>query len=302
MDIEALQLFVAVAQRGHFTTVAKERSLDPSAVSRAIASLEHELGVRLFQRTTRTIKMTEAGHRYLSRVEPLLEDLEQARGDAVQNSASPSGLLRLTASVAFGQSVLTPLLPEFRTRFPALGLEGIFTDSNLDLVAERIDLAVRLAPSLEGQWVVTKLMDTRYRVVASPGYVKRAGRPKNPAALAQHECLRLSLKGFRTRWLFRNQRGATQTVEVRGDLILSSVLSLKDTAIAGMGPTLLPHWLIDAEIAAGRLIDLFPNFRVTATTFETAAWLLYPSRSYLPAKVRVTIDFLKEKLSGRNRR
>ena len=293
METDQLRLFVDVARRGNFAAVARDRAIDPSSVSRVIAALETELGVRLFQRTTRRVALTEAGDLYLNRVEPLLNDREHARDEILAVSAGPVGTLRLTASVAFGRQCLVPLLPAFRAEFPRLKLELLFSDTNLDLVGERVDLAVRLGPSFDTSLVGVKLCDTRYRVCASPGYLKKCKPLRGPRDLTAHRCVLFALPEFRTRWLFRSRKGELSEVAVDGDLVVSNALALRDCALAGMGPSLLANWLIDEELAAGRLIDLFPSYRVTATDFETAAWLLYPSRTYLPNKVRATIDFLK---------
>jgi DNA-binding transcriptional LysR family regulator len=163
-----VRLLVEVSRRGSFTAVARGRGIDPSSVSRAVAALERELGVRLFERTTRALAPTEAGRLYLARVAPLLEEFDRASDEARSARADPVGALRLTASVAFGQVCLVPLLPAFRGAFPRLGLELLLTDANLDLVADRVDLAVRLAPSFRADVIGTKLFPTRYRVCASP--------------------------------------------------------------------------------------------------------------------------------------
>ena len=299
METDQLRLFVEVARSGNFSAVAKGRAIDPSKVSRVIAALESELGVRLFQRTTRRVALTEAGDLYMHRVEPLLNDLDHAREEILEVSGGPKGTLRLTTSVAFGRQCLVPLLPKFRAQFPQLKLELLLSDTNLDLVGERVDLAVRLGPSFDSSLVGVKLCDTRYRVCASPGYMKKCKPLRHPHDLTGHRCLLVALPEFRTRWLFRNQAGEVSEVAVDGDLVVSNPLALRDCALAGMGPCLLADWLIDEDIAAGRLINLFPRHRVTATDFQTAAWLLYPSRTYLPNKVRATIDFLKRQWENR---
>ena len=172
----------------------------------------------------------------------------------------------------------------------------MLSDAKLDLVAERIDLAIRLGPRIEADVVGVKLFDTSYRVCASPGYVAAAPPLSAPDDLRCHRCLRFTLPEFRTRWLFSGQDGETKEVPVDGDLIVSSALAMRDCALAGLGPALLPDWLIAKDLASGTLADCFPDHRVAATSFDTAAWLLYPSRAFLPNKVRVTIDFLRQRL------
>lgn len=297
MDIETLRIFVRVARRGSFAVVARDCDTDPSSISRAIAALEDELQVRLLQRSTRRMTLTEAGAKYLARVEPLLDEFDEARDDALLVSAQPIGTIRLTASVAFGQKCIAPLLPKLRRAFPDLGVDLVLSDANLDLVSEGIDLAVRLGPSRDSALIGTRLVATRYRVCASPSYLAKArqeGLPvATPADLAAHRCLRLNLPDYRSCWQFRDSTGAISEVAIDGDVLISSPLVLLTCAVSGMGPALLADWMAVDEIAEGELVDLFPGYAATATDFETAAWLLYPSRTYLPRKVRV-VDFLRQ--------
>lgn len=296
METNNLSLLIDVVRRGSFAAAAKERGVDPSSVSRTISALEDELGLRLFQRSTRRMSLTEAGDLYLARIESILDELERARTEAHNVSAAPTGTLRMTTSVTFGETVVLPLLPRFRAFYPALKVEAIFTDANVDLVAERMDLAIRLAPTIEGDFIAAKLMDTRYRVVASPDYIRRTGPIAEPKDISDRACLLFTLRAFRSRWIFRDGAGAQVEVSVHGDITLSPASALRTAAVEGLGPALLPDWLVDADIAAGRLINVFPNHDVTATTFDTAAWLIYPSRVYLPNKVRVMIDFLRSSI------
>ena len=298
MDLTALEVFVEVAQRLSFSEVARNRQVEPSSVSRIIASLETELGERLLHRTTRKSTLTEAGTMYLARVEPLVLQLNDAKREVVAMGRGPMGTLRLSASVAFGQARILPLLAEFRERYPDLTLELRLEDANLDLVDHGIDLAIRLAPGVEANVIISKLMDTRYHVVAAPRWLETHGLA-SPEDLRQHRALRYTLPGFRDRWLFRDEAGDVTMIPVDGDLLISSALGLRDVALAGLGPALLADWLIGSELRSGQLIDCFPAYRVTATEFDTAAWLIYPSRSYLPGKVRVMIDFLREHSVGR---
>jgi len=298
MDAKQARLLVDIAHRGSFAEVARERALDPSSVSRMIASLEAELGFRLFQRTTRRVVLTEAGELYLRRIEAIADEFDQALDEALAVSTGPTGVLRMTTTVAFGEKVIVPLLPRFREAFPAVELDVILSDLNLDLIEDRIDLAMRLGAGVTGDLVVSKLMDTRYHVCASPEYLRREGRPHAPEELAARDCLLFALPGFRTRWMFRGTAGAVTEVPVKGGIIVSGALALRTLALAGAGPALLADWLVSEDIAAGRLVDLFSDHRVTATTFETAVWLLYPSRSFLPQKVRAMIGFLRSRVAS----
>jgi len=296
MDIETLKLAVLVADRGGFASAARQLSLDPSAISRSIAGLEAELGVRLFQRSTRRFSVTEAGARYLARVAPLIEEVERAGSELADARVAPRGRLRLTASVAFGQQCVVPHIGAFRARYPDIALELFLSDAVLDPVDAGMDLAIRLAPSPTGDVISAKLIDTRYRVCASAAFAQQNGALSNPGDLSDLDCLRYTLPEFRSRWLFRDQEGTVQEVPVDGSIMISSALAMRQAARDGLGPALLADWLADDDLRTGRLVDLFPRYRVTATSFETAAYFLYPSRAFLPAKVRVMIDFLRERI------
>jgi DNA-binding transcriptional LysR family regulator len=305
MDLQQLRTFVAVVNQSSFAGAARQLDMAPSAVTRAVAALEQSLGVLLLHRTTRKLALTEPGALYFEQVRALLVSLDRATEEARASTASVSGNLRLTCSVAYGQTVIVPLLPSLHAQHQDLQVELLLTDAVLDLAHDRVDLAVRLganvAPSLVGQ----QLAPVRYHVVASPHYLAQNGRPRTPADLAQCDCLRFALQGFRTQWRFRvlssaNERAAVQAVDVRGWLVLSTALALHRAALDGLGPALLPDWLAGTDLARGTLVDLFPQHEASAGDFDSAVWLLYPARDYLPRRVRVVVDFLKLQL-GRNR-
>lgn len=299
MEITSLRTLLLVAELGSFAAVARRLDVDPSSVSRLVSGLEQELGLRLFQRSTRQLFLTDAGQDYLQRIAPLLDELEAAREDAAGSNARPEGSVRLTASVSFGQTCLVPLLPAFQLAYPGITLELLLDDRNLDLFTNRIDLAIRLAPEPEGDLISTRLMTTRYHVCASPDYVSEHGLLQTPDDLRCHACLRQSLSGFRTRWLFRNTTGEISEVPISGSLVLSNASALRDAAILGLGPALLADWVVRDALSAGQLINLFPNHRVTATSFDTGAWALYPSKRHLPTRLRATLGFLRQHLARR---
>jgi DNA-binding transcriptional LysR family regulator len=296
MDISTLQLFIEVVRQGSFAAVARDRNLDPSSVSRAIANLEEELGIRLFQRTTRQLSPTEAGQLYFERIEPLVEEMQQAIDAATDVSDQPKGKLRVTASVSFGLKCIVPILPEFQRLYPDLSVDLVLTDAVVDLFADRIDLAVRLGPLADSTLIAQQLMRTHYIVCAGPVYLQQSAPLQHPRDIPHHHCLLFPLAGFRSRWLFRASTGEKTEVFVTGRTMISSGVALLQCAIAGMGLALLPNWLVDDDLQSGRLINVFPAYEVTATDFDTAAWLVYPSRAYIPLKVRVLIDFLKQQI------
>jgi len=293
MDTNNLKILIDVARLGSFAAVARLHNLDPSSVSRTVALIEQELGIRIFQRTTRHLSLSEPGEVYLQRIRPVVEELDHARDEATRQRTRPEGTLRLTTSVAFGQVCIVPLLPAFKQAFPELTIDLLMTDTNVDLVRERIDLGLRLGPSIEGDLVCARLARTQYRVCASPAYIKTAAPLVEPGDLEKHSALLFPLPDYRRRWLFRNHAAEVREVPIHGDVIISNALALKEAAIAGLGPVLLADWLVDEDIDQGRLVNVFPGMEVTATTFETAVWIVYPSRAFLPVKVRSTIDFLR---------
>lgn len=298
MDIKTLGMFVDIAHTGSFAAVARKHELDPSQISRAIAALENRLQFRLFKRSTRRLSLTEAGERYLTRIKPVIDELQFAEEEARQINQSPSGVLRITASTAFGQICLLPHLTEFYRHYTNIELELRFTDDNLDLFAEDIDLACRLAPTFQSDLVGIKLFDTHYRVCASPEYLSTAPEISHPEDLTAHKCVVFNLPSYRSRWQFVNKRAQLTEVNIPARLSVSNALALRECLRLGMGPGLIANWLVEKELDDGTLVDVFPKYRVTATDFDTGAWLLYPSRSYLPSKTRAMINFLKTKMQS----
>jgi len=295
MNIQSLNLFKEIAGLGSFAAVARKLDLDPSSVSRTIALLEEQLGIRLFQRTTRRLVLTEAGEIYLNRIAPLLNEFDYALDEAHKVSDGPSGNLRITASVSFGQVCILPHIPEFRDLYPAIKLELQLTDSVVDLVADGVDLACRLAPKFDTSLVGTRLIDSHYQVCVSPDYIESMPTISCPEDLEQHDCLVFMLPEYRSKWTFKDVNSTITSVRIKSNVSISSALALREAARSGMGPVLLADWLVGDDIAQGRLIPLLSEYQVTAENFETAVWLLYPSRNFLPNKTRVMIDFLKLK-------
>jgi DNA-binding transcriptional LysR family regulator len=300
MNLDSLKTFAEVVRLGSFAAAARALDASPSAVTRTIAALEAELGARLLQRTTRKLALTEGGEAYLAQIAPLLEELDAA-GDALRAGAGQvRGVVRITSSVAFGQVVLVPMLSALHRAHPGLQIELHLSDSVVDLVVERIDIALRLGPGADSSMIGQRLCPMSYRVVASPAYLRKAGKPRRPEDLADCECLRFPLPGFRTQWSFRPRAGGNNTVDVAigGWLVASSAMALRQAALEGLGPALLADWLVMDDVKAGRLVDVFPKWEATATHFDSAVWLLYASREHVPQRVRAVIEFLRARVGG----
>lgn len=293
--MESLHIFVEVMRRGSFAAVARDLDVVPSTISRAIASLEKELGVRLLQRTTRQIKPTEAGQVYFLQVEPLIDELRQARSMAVDLGHKPSGQLRLTASMTFGNTAIVPLLPEFMSRYPDLSVHLDLSDAVVDIVDQGFDLAVRLGHLTDKDLVATKLAEMQYIIAASPAYLAQHGTPQTPQQLDQHQCLVFPMPVLGSDWLFRDKQGQITRIQPNSRLQITNALALKQVALADMGITMCSYWSVWEEIQDGRLLQLFKDYDTAMVDFDNAVWLVYASRHYLPLKVRVFIDFLKEK-------
>jgi DNA-binding transcriptional LysR family regulator len=302
MDLESLRIFVEVVRRGSFSAVAAERGVAPSSISRTIESLERQLGARLFQRTTRRVSSTEAGAAYFEHIEPVVEEMERARLAVADLSANARGTLRLTASVSFGLTCVSPLLARFAELHPDLQVEVLLTDAVIDLTAERIDLALRHGPLADSSLVARKILPVVYSLCASPSYLDRHGRPETPADLKTHRCLAFSSAAFHSRWLLRRRGAAAEEISVRPRLVINNGIALKRIALDGAGIVVLSDWLIGDELRRGELVPVLEDYEATPTAFETGIWLIYPSRTYVPRKVTAFVDFIAEELGGgRNR-
>lgn len=293
METRLFHIFLAVVHHGSFAGAARSLDIDPSIVSRAISHLEADLGARLFHRSTRSIALTEAGDRFRGRIGPVSDELDQIRDEIRSNAKTLEGALCVSSSVAFGQTCIIPVLHGFKALYPALDIRLNFTDQNVDLVKDRVDVAIRLAPSLDLDVVVTKLMDTRYHLYAAPNYLATAAPIAAPSDLKAHQTICFDLPEFRTRWLMKAPSGGVTEVPIAPSLVISSALGVKSAAMEGLGIAMLADWLARDAVQDGSLVPVLDAHQATATDFETAAWLIYPSRSFLPRKTRAFIDYFK---------
>ncbi len=296
MDLNNIQLFVDVMQYRSFAEVARSRDLDPSSVSRSIANLEKNLGFRLFQRTTRKLAPTEAGNAYFLQVEGLVGAFVQAGEQALDLLKQPIGTLRVSACTSFGEKILAPLLPEITAKYPKLTIDLILADHQLDIVEQQIDLTIRFGAKPKDEFVCSELAPRKFIVCASPNYSRINEVTDDPTCLKNLDCLRFSTNGYRDNWKFRHPNKKGFSIPISGHLLISHGMTMTACTVSGLGIAMIPDWLCRDEIADGRLVNLFPEYECAVTDFNTSAWLVYPSRDYMPLKLQVFIDFLKSKI------
>lgn len=294
--LEGLDVLAAVVDTASFWRAGEALAMSPSGVSRAIARLEARLGIRLFERTTRTVRLTQEGRAFYEQVLPLTDALAEATASAAGESAAVKGLLRVNVDPFFSKLILGPNLGRFMDCHPELEIELRSRDGLGDIVAEGFDLAIRFGHPQPSSLVARKLLDTRVLTLASPGYVKRFGLPRNPQELEgeSHRCIlfRNSDTGRAFTWEFHRGRRKLQP-KVRGSLMVNDAETLYSSCIAGHGIAQLFELGADALLAKGKLVTLFPEW--SEERFPLYAY--YPSRHYVPAKTRAMMDFVVKLLS-----
>ncbi|WP_371432355.1 LysR family transcriptional regulator [Novosphingobium sp.] len=287
-----METFLAVARQGSLAGAARELRLTPSAVSRALGRLEARLGVQLIARTTRALALTPEGEAYRVRVAGLLEEIDELERDFPATGQSPSGRLRINASVPFGVHCLIPVLPEFQQAFPAITLDLALTDAMVDLVDERADIAIRVGPLRDSGLRARKLGHSTMAVVASPAYLERHGTPRVPADLEHHTWLRFSFRRSVDSWPFRTD-GVTAHQVMDGRFLGNSGEVVRMMALAGGGIARLARFHVAADLAAGRLVELLTPFNPGDGEDIHA---LHVGHDRLATRIRAFLDFLETRI------
>jgi len=295
--LAALRAFVAVAESGGFSSASRRLELAASSVVRSVDALEESLGTVLFNRTTRQVTLSDAGTTYYARAKRVLDDLADADASVSDREGEPSGPLRVSIPVAFGSRLIAPHIASFLVSYPKIELDVRLSDAIVDLVTERIDVAIRLGEAESTADVVSKRIRTFKRcVVASPDYILARGYPALPEALAEHECLRFTYGAEPQVWTFARDANENR-VAVRGRLKANNSELLREAAIDGAGIALLPDWLVRADITAGRLTELFAEFESWPNDAQAVVNALYLPNQRGSRRVGAFIDFVAS-LSG----
>jgi DNA-binding transcriptional LysR family regulator len=295
--LATMEAFVKVAETKSFSEAARRLRSSKSLVSRQISALEAELGVRLLQRTTRSLTLTEEGRTYHAEVTRILADIELANAAVTQSKVAPRGRLRVSAPMSFGILHLAPILPRFLARFPEVELDLSLNDRYVDLIDEGFDLSIRVGRLAESSLVARRLAPFRMILCASPDYLSRHGTPKVPEELKQHQCLCYSTNSLTPEWRLQKPDGSPWPVQIAGHLHANNGDVLRVAAIEGAGIAYLPSFIVGADLQAATLVSLMPEF----VPQDAAIYAVYPNSRHLSPKVRAFIDFMLELFGPRPR-
>jgi len=284
-----INAFVESAQHLSFNQAAKALSLTASTLSRRIKRLEESLGCQLFVRTTRRMALTEAGELYLHHAQRILHDLDEGDKAIASLSGKPSGVLRVNVPSAFGRICIAPAIPQFMCRYPDIQLDIHYTDKMIDLIEQRVDVAVRIGTPLDSSLKQRHLTSNVCYLVATPGYLATYGVPEIPEQLAKHKCLYFSHLQGENAW--KMQKGERQVNQaIKPALLADDAQSLFDAACAGAGIAFLADFIVHKAVKAGRLKIVLPDWKIA----HSQICAVYPGTSYVAPKTRVFIDFLLE--------
>lgn len=289
----AMNAFAAVVEAGSFTGAAGAKGLSKAALSRHVAELEDRLGVRLLNRTTRRLSLTEAGRAFYEGCQRMLAEAESAEVQVTALAARPRGVLRLSAPVSFAYWHLNPLLGPFLEACPELELDLVLGDRVVDLVEEGFDAAIRIGQLADSSLIARRLCSLKSYLVAAPDYLRRAGLPENPRALKAHNCLLYSYHRDGRSWRFEGEGGKVD-VEVKGRVVTNNGDVLLSLALAGQGIALLPSFFAAQALRDGHLLRLLPGWHANK---EDSISVVYPARRNAPPKLRALLDFLVQGFS-----
>lgn len=293
-NLSDIAVFVEVVKADSFTTAASELELSRSVVSKYITRLEQRLGVRLLNRTTRRLSLTEAGQRFYEQCQQALTQLENAEGEIHAMQAEPKGLLRISAPSSFGILHLAALMPKFRQACPGLNLELSIADNVIDIVDEGIDIALRIGELPDSTMIAKRIAQCRYVVCASPDYFEQHGKPVTPEDLTGHNCLLFQFWDSPNQWQFISKENQFISVKVRGEIVSNNSLALREIMRSGGGLSMAPTFLVGEDIKKGRLVPVLTDYKIKPVSI----YAVYPHRQYLTAKVRAFLEFLAEQIDS----
>jgi DNA-binding transcriptional LysR family regulator len=285
--LSAFRTFIRISETGSFSAVAREVGATQPAISRQVAQLEEHLGARLFQRSTRSLALTEDGRDLLTHARHIVDAVEETESAIGRRSASPSGLVRLGAPSVFGRLYLAPRIGLLMTRYPGLSVELNVADEVVDMVQEGLDLAIRVGEIADASLVARRIGSTTPSTFASVEYLDQHGEPEHPNELADHDCILFTRLPDAGTWVFTGREGQV-SVEVKGRFRTNAVDTMQAAVLAGLGIARLPSWMVRMELEAGLVRPILREWKPKPRPI----FAVYPSRRFLAPRTRAVIDFL----------
>jgi len=292
-DLEGLAIFAKVVELRSFAAAAEDLALSKATVSKAVSRIEERLGARLFNRTSRRLALTDTGRSLAERAQRILAEGEAAESEALAQSATPRGPIRLAVPMSFGLSQVTPILPDFLAQYPDVSIDLHLSDQTIDLIGEGFDAALRIAVLPDSSLVARRLCNVFRHVVAAPSYWQRYGRPTHPLQLAEHRCLGYAYLQVPDLWQFANRAGETASFRPAGPLRVTNGEALLPALFAGLGVAILPDFIVGEPIRDGQLEEVLHGWTFPAAGLH----LITPSSGPRPARVELLLDFLAKRLS-----
>lgn len=291
--IDSIRTFLAVADAGSLSKVARDRGAAVSSISRKIDALEQELGFKLFNRTSRVVMLTDSGEHFLPRAKNIIAELDEARDSIISLNEEPRGLLTVTAPTSFGQRHVAKAIASFLKRYPLMEIELHLSNQIIELALQRYDVAIRVGSLPDSDLVATSLVPLRRLACASPEYIALHGKPGAPEDLLNHNCLTLTTKPFPTGWWCFAGINRDAALPIKGNFRTDDMNTLLQAALAGIGVAHLPTYLVSDQILSGELISLFPNIETTTAKPKRGIYAVrMPGRSHT-AKAKLFIAHLK---------
>jgi len=287
--LQEMAVFAKVVAGGSLSAAARELGTSPAMVSRRLAALESRLGVRLVNRTTRTLNLTVEGSRYYEACTRVLADIQEADAEVAAGRVEPRGALKVALPASFGHQHVAPLVPKFAERYPKVELALSLSDRSVNVMDEGFDVAVCIADLRDSSLAARRLAPNRRVVCASPAYLAAHGTPRTPEDLAKHNCLVVT--DFNANWEYKTRDGRSTSVRVQGRYACDNWEVLRQWALAGLGIALKSTWDVYRQLEEGSLVVVLPDYVFHS---DVAIYAVYPHRRFLPAKTRVFIEFLAE--------
>jgi DNA-binding transcriptional LysR family regulator len=282
-----MEIFVQAVDAGSFSAASRALNTSVASVTRYVAYLEEHLGIRLLQRSSRALALTESGNAYYTRCRQILDDLADADAQVGATAMEAKGVVKLSVPVSLGVHYLAPRWPTFLSRYPDVALDLSITDRVVDILEDGYDAAIRVGRLADSSLVARKLAPARMVVCAAPSYLDRHGAPSDVAALADRDCLLHTAMSPTEEWTLQRQ-GETSKVRVKGRVIANNADTLLAAALAGQGILAQPVFLVGPDLAAGRLVEVLPGWEMP----EMGVYAVYPSRRHMSGKLRALLDFL----------